>query len=78
VAQGRVQSCLVSSENGNKLTDLINRSVSFRAGGRLLTTLEGLGCAQLPQNLLCSTAVMACNLVYDISGLALSNLCGRT
>lgn len=78
MAQSRVQSCLVSSENGNKLTDFIKRSINFRAAGRLLTTLEGLGCTQLPQNLLYNTAVMTCDVVYDISGLALSNLCGST
>jgi len=78
MAQGRVQSCLVSSENGNKLTDFIKRSIHYGASGRLLTILEGPGCTQLPQNLLYSTAVMTCNVVYDIVGLALSNLCGST
>ena len=75
MAQGRVQSWLVSSENGNKLTNFIERSINFRAAGLLLTTLEGVGCTQLPQNLLYSTAVMACNVICDISGLALINLC---
>lgn len=75
MAQGRVQSCLVS-ENGNKLTDFIKSSINSRAAGRLLTTLQGLGCTQMPQTLLYSTAVMTCNVVYNISGLALSNLCG--
>ena len=78
MAQGGVQSCLVSSENVNKLTDFIKRSINFRAAGRLLTTVEGVGCTQLPQNLLYSTAVMTCNAVCDISGLALSNLFGST
>jgi len=44
VAQGRVQSCLVPSEDGNKFTGFIKTSINFRAAGRLLTTPEALGC----------------------------------